>query len=135
MTISRRTALAALLTAALAGCGGNGRHAADDSPPVVTALREVGELLRGPKPPAKPADLDRGKQMYPRGVRAVTAGEVVVLWGGGLAGEGEAAAGGGSVVAYEKDAPTAGGYVLLTSGEVKKLSAAEFSAAPKTGKK
>lgn len=38
---------------------------------------------------------------------------------------------GGDVVAYEKNTPTAGGYVLLTSGEVKKMTTSEFAAAPK----
>ena len=38
---------------------------------------------------------------------------------------------GGEVLAYENDAPNTGGYVLLTSGEVKKMSASEFKAAPK----
>ena len=59
----------------------------------------------------------------------------MVLWGSGVQGEGEAAAGGGEVVAYEKDVPASGGYVLLTSGQVKKMTADEFQAAPKAGKK
>ena len=40
-----------------------------------------------------------------------------------------------AVVAYEKNAPTQGGYVLLSAGTVKKVSAAEFASAPKAGKK
>ena len=39
-----------------------------------------------------------------------------------------------AVVAYEKDAPTNGGYVLLSAGSVKKMTASEFAAAPKAGK-
>jgi hypothetical protein len=48
-----------------------------------------------------------------------------------MKGEGDAGKGGGDVIAYEKNAPNGGGYVLLTSGEVKQLTADEFKAAPK----
>jgi hypothetical protein len=48
-----------------------------------------------------------------------------------MKGEGEVRSGGGEVIAYEKVAPTDGGYVLLTTGEVKEMTAAEFQAAPK----
>ncbi|MBO0697639.1 MAG: hypothetical protein J2P46_04540 [Zavarzinella sp.] len=81
--------------------------------------------------PAKLADLKGAQTVFPHGYQAVKSGDVVVLWGAGVKGEGEAAGKGGEVVAYEKDAPANGGYVLLTSGEVKKLSASEFQSAPK----
>jgi len=38
------------------------------------------------------------------------------------------------VLAYEKKVPTEGGYVLMSAGTVMKMSAAEFTSAPK-GKK
>jgi hypothetical protein len=38
-------------------------------------------------------------------------------------------------LAYEKATPTDGGYVLLSAGTVKKMTAAEFDTAPKAGKK
>ena len=38
---------------------------------------------------------------------------------------------GGEVAADEKDTPTSGGYVLLSNGEIKQMTAAEFAAAPK----
>ena len=41
---------------------------------------------------------------------------------------------GEAVVAYEKQVPTDGGYVLLSAGSVKKMTAEEFAAAPKAGK-
>jgi hypothetical protein len=58
----------------------------------------------------------------------------VIVWGATMAGEGD---GGGAaeIVAYEKAAPTDGGAVLYQNGQVKKLSAAEFAAAPKAAKK
>ena len=39
------------------------------------------------------------------------------------------------IVAHEKNAPAEGGYVLLQDGSVKTMTAAEFAAAPKAGKK
>ena len=95
-------------------------------------------IRAGTKPngqgPTKLSDLDKVKDMYPRGYEAVKSGEVVVLWGMPVKGEGEMGKG-GEVIAYEKDAPANGGYVLLSGGEVKKMSAAEFNAAPKAAAK
>ncbi len=102
--------------------------------------REVNDLLHasaaaGIEPPASLADLDRHKSMFPRGYEAVKSGEVVVLsWGTPLKGEGQVVLA-EAVLAYEKGVPTDGGHVLLSAGTVKKMTAAEFSAAPKTEKK
>ena len=81
--------------------------------------------------PANLAALHGCQSLFPRGYQAVQSGEVVVLWGAGVKGEGETTGSGGDVVAYEKDVPTQGGYVLLSSGEVTKMSASEFQSAPK----
>ena len=120
--------------AALAGCAGAG--GGQPAPDQEVALHEVGELVRGTtgphgKGPAKASDFDKLRTSFPRGYEAVKSGEVVVVWGAGVKGEGDIANGGGEVVAYEKDAPNSGGYVLLTSGEVKKMTASEFNSAPK----
>jgi hypothetical protein len=128
-----------LLVGAATGCSGPGGGTGEQVPQE-GILQEVADLLRsGTQPngrgPAKLADLDRLQSMYSRGHHAIKSGAVVVLWGSGVQGEGEAAAGGGEVVAYEKDVPASGGYVLLTSGQVKKMTADEFQAAPKAGKK
>jgi hypothetical protein len=132
--------LAALLPAlaAAAGCSGSGGGGGDQTPQQ-EALQEVADMIRAAaqpngRGPAKLADFDKVRSMYPRGYEAVKSGEVVVLWGAGVKGEGEMAKG-GEVVAYEKDAPANGGYVLLSGGEIKKVTAAEFGAAPKAGKK
>jgi hypothetical protein len=122
------------LAAGLAGCSRS--VTVSDVPAQQVALQEVGELIRattqpGGRRPSKVSDFDSLRSQFPNGYQAVKSGDVVVLWGAGVAGEGEAAKGGGDVIAYEKDAPTQGGYVLLTSGEVKKMSASEFQSAPK----
>jgi hypothetical protein len=58
----------------------------------------------------------------------VKSGDVVVLWGTTLQGEGDVGKD-EIVVAYEKDVPTSGGFVLLSAGTVKKMTADEFKAA------
>jgi hypothetical protein len=120
----------------LAGCSSRPQV---DTPPVYTALQDVNDLLHSAtdanrRPPAGLADLDRYRSLYPRGYAAIQSGEVVVLWGATLKGEGEAGRD-EAVVAYEKGVPTEGGYVLLSAGTVKKMTAAEFNAAPKAAKK
>jgi hypothetical protein len=99
-------------------------------------LQEVNDLLHttGARPPAKLADLQRQEQNFPKGYAAIKSGDVVVLWGTPPAPEGQA----GSnelVLAYEKAVPKDGGMVLLSAGTVKKMTADEFNAAPKGGKK
>lgn len=98
---------------------------------------EVAGLIRSysgetGKGPTKVADLKKYELGYPLGYAAVQSGQVVILWGSTVAGEG----GGGSqsVVAHEKDVPTAGGFVVLQDGNVKQMTATEFAAAPKAGK-
>jgi hypothetical protein len=136
MTLLRRVAIAAGL-GLLAGCSpypGGGAAS-----PEFTLLQEVNDLLHAAagaagRPPARLADLDPYQAMYPHGYEAVKSGDVVVLWGAALKGEGEAGKG-EVVLAYEKGVPTDGGYVLLSAGTVKKMTAAEFNAAPKADKK
>jgi hypothetical protein len=103
-----------------------------------TVLQELNDLLRtaestAGRPPTAVADLERHQSMYPRGYGAVKSGDVVVVWGAALKGESEVGKD-EAVVAYEKSVPTGEGYVLLSAGTVKKMSAAEFKAAPKAGK-
>ena len=121
--------------AALPGCSSR--------PPGVTApefaeLQEVSDLLHAAagaagRPPARLEDLNRYQSLFPRGYAAVKSGDVVVLWGTPLKGEGEVGKD-EVVVAYEKAVPADGGFVLLSAGTVKKMTAAEFNAAPKGGK-
>jgi|SRR5439155_18990870 len=126
---------AAASLALLVGCSSS-RNPGADEPPVAAALRDLNDLLRttaGGHSPTKLSDLDRHKSMFSRAYEAVKSGEVVVLWGAAQKGEGETGKN-EAVVAYEKDAPTNGGYVLLSAGSVKKMTASEFAAAPKAGK-
>ncbi len=136
MTVIRWMGAAAAL-GLLAGC--SSQPPPGDMGPAATELQEVNDLLHAAagaanRPPAKLADLDRYQSFYPRGYAAVKSGEVVVLWGTPLKGEGEVGKD-EAVLAYEKNAPAEGGYVLLSAGTVKKMTAAEFAAAPKAATK
>jgi hypothetical protein len=107
--------------------------------PDFTLLQEVNDLLHAATdsakhPPTKVSDLNRYASRFPMGYEAVKSGNVVVLWGAAQKGEGDVGKD-EAVVAYEKAVPTEGGYVLLSAGTVKKMTPAEFNAAPKAGKK
>jgi len=132
VTQLRCVAVAAIIVTA--GCssqpGGDGQSAAE-----LTVLQDVDGLLRAAagaagRAPGKLGDLDRFQGTFPRGHAAVKSGDVVVLWGATLQGEGQVGKN-ESVVAYEKATPASGGFVLLSAGTVRKMTSAEFAAAPK----
>jgi hypothetical protein len=139
MPVPVRRALALLAVAAWAAAAGcsSRRDAAGEGPGRADELREVAGLLRlysgeHRRGPARANDLARYAGGFPLGYRALQAGEVVVVWGATMPGEGERGKG-DAVVAYEKKAPSEGGLVLFHDGAVKELSAAAFAAAPKAG--
>jgi hypothetical protein len=128
-----------LLAAGLGLVAGCSSRSAERAAPEYGLLQEVNDLLHASagvlgRPPAKLADLDRHKSLYPRAYEAVQSGAIVVLWGAALKGEGDVGRD-EAVLAYEKAAPADGGYVLWSAGSVKKMTASEFNAAPKAGKK
>jgi hypothetical protein len=94
------------------------------------ALEDLGQLLKsladeGRNPPTKLAELESVEPMIPVAAPAIRSGDVVYLWGSAYS------SGGTLVVAYEKKVAAEGGYVLLQSGTVKEMTAAEFQSAPK----
>jgi hypothetical protein len=100
-------------------------------------LNDVAGLLRmssgpGGKGPGKVQDLAKFESGYPAGYAAIKSGDIVVVWGVTMGGEGDT--GTEEVVAYDKKVPTDGGMVLLVNGKVKQMTAAEFAAAPKAKK-
>jgi len=119
------------LVAVAAGCGGRRANEAEvtSGQQALTELAGVLRLL--PKPPTKVADLAPYRDVAPFGYESVRKGDVVVVWGVAMPGEGDTGKGTTDVIAYEKDAPTAGGFVLLHNGSVKQMTAAEFQSAPK----
>ncbi len=101
-------------------------------------LQVVGKLLNAAArrlghPPARLSELESFQGKYEEAYNSVKAGDFVVLWGTPLQKAGEPGKP-AIVLAYGKDVPTAGGYVLTSAGKVTKMSAAEFASAPKTKK-
>jgi hypothetical protein len=104
----------------------------------MTDLQDLKQLLRtaakrAGHPPARLSDLDPFQAKYPEVYNLVKSGDLVVLWGTPVdmekdAGKSE------MVLAYGKDVPTNGGYVLTSAGNVTRMSAAEFASAPKAKK-
>jgi hypothetical protein len=117
------------------GCTSRRARQAD---PGTTELEELSELFHASAgatghAPTKLADLERFHKTFPKAYDSVKSGDVVVLWGTPIKGEGDVGKG-EVVLAYEKNVPTEGGYVLMSAGTVKKMSAADFASAPKTKK-
>jgi hypothetical protein len=135
MGVVRTLAALAAGLALLSGCSRSRPPA--EAQPTVTMLQDVDALLRASggvnRVPNGLGDLGRRQSMFPRGYEAVKSGDVIVLWGSPLKGEGDAGKA-EAIIAYEKNVPDSGGYVLLSAGTVKKMSADEFRAAPKAGK-
>jgi hypothetical protein len=119
----------------LAGCNSGGTKVTNAE---MIDLLEVGKLLRiaarqTGTAPAQLSDLEPFKTKYLEAYNGVKSGDFVVLWEtpietGGDGGEPE------MVVAYGKDVPTNGGYVLTSAGKVTKMSPAEFASAPRAKK-
>ncbi|SIN94983.1 hypothetical protein SAMN05444166_1747 [Singulisphaera sp. GP187] len=120
----------------LTGCNSEqGGLAPDDAAEQIkqNSLVETAELLRlynanhQNKSPSKATDLATYEVGYPSGYLKVKQGNIVVVWNTRFE-EGAS----DKIIAYEKEAPESGGYVLMQDGTtVKKLTADEFKAAPK----
>ena len=135
MTLTRSTAGALALALGLAaGCGSKSGPGAAGAAQV-PVLQEVANLLRAAtadgRAPAKVGDLAKYSNGYPTAYQAVQSGDVVVVWGAKMAGEGDSGSAAADVIAYEKKVPTEGGWVLLQNGKVKEMTAADFASAPK----
>lgn len=120
----------------LAGCGsGQQGLSPDDAAEQVkrNGVEEVAELLRlystnhKNKAPSKGKDLASYEVGFPSGYAKVKDGSIVILWKTNFV-DGAS----DKIIAYEKEAPDSGGYVLMQDGTtVKKLTAEEFKASPK----
>lgn len=112
------------------GCGGN-KSVGD--PEVQRRKSEFAEIYdmymasvkKNGRPPKQVSDLKQFSGIYPVGLKALQDGQYVAVWG-------VSDKSSNTVLAYEKDAPTQGGAVLMADGNVKTMSADELQAALKT---
>lgn len=128
--------VAALLSLAT-GCGGESGSSAgvaDDN----LHLQTFGDDYRlytiaKKQPPRKVEDMKAMQNIVSPAVEAARKGDIVVLWGATLPdtkeepGQTPAL----EILAYGKDVPEKGGYVLHLDRTVSKMTAEEFKAAPK----
>lgn len=129
--MTTRRALAGLVLFA-AGCGGGDAPKGNGTPTGKEGVTDLGVLLKEfadqkKKMPARAADVEPVEPLHQAAYVGLVRGEVIYAWGVGLTG-------GGAVVAHEKQAETAGGWVLLQDGTVKEMTADEFKAAPRAKK-
>ncbi len=126
----------------LAGCSSSERAKAanqEKADPQAVKLQGVMHLLhvaarQTGHPPAGLADLDPFQTKWQEAYNSMKSGDFVVLWGTpvnwAMSSKGKDEAGKPELVlAYGKDVPSAGGYVLTSAGKITKMSAAEFVAA------
>src|SRR5262245_50623030 len=128
MSRNLRAAAVVVVIGFAAGCTGTTQVQSIDDQKV--ALAELGDMLKSLseerlKPPSKLAELESVEPRIPVAGPAIRSGSIVYIWGAAYA------ASGNQIVAYEKKAPSEGGYVLLQDGTVKEMTSAEFSSARK----
>ncbi len=126
----RKTLVVVLCLGFFAGCSSPRRQ--KEVAPEKMDLTELSELLHvassAGHAPTKLADLEKHSKMFPKAYNAVKNGDIIVIWNTPVKGEGDVGKG-ETVIAYEKNVPTDGGYVLLSAGTIKQMSAADFAAA------
>jgi hypothetical protein len=139
MYTGRTTVPALAVCAAMFWASGCGADRTAGPPPASTAdaLKEIAKVYeylaheRQP-PPSGLKDLEEYRDpALLNSWSKLESGEIVLVWRAGYAKAGAAAK---KVLAYEKEAPTKGGAVLMQDGTVKEMTAAEFNAAPKAGR-
>jgi hypothetical protein len=137
----RRIDLALILSATIfVGCQASTRPTMP-GPSVESKLRDIAELCRVYQkvhnaPPRKISDLSRGgNQATPGAFAAIQSGSIVLRLEAPLVstekepGKPES----DLVLAYEKQVPTQGGWVLMLDRRIRTMTAAEFKAAKLAG--
>jgi hypothetical protein len=118
-----------VLSVLAVGCGGGPPAAPPTKNIVLGQIHDMYShyIKSQQKAPSKLSDLanKRYEGISPTAVAALKKGEYVVVWGVNSKDS-------GTVLAYEKDAPTKGGPVLMADGTVKEMTADELKAAKKS---
>lgn len=135
MTSNFRIIISGMFLVMMLGCSSQIGGVGPGMEPQEAIVKELGDLLRcGSGVPKQLADLNTFETNFPVSYRAIKTGEMIVLWGIPMLGEGNAATSEGTIVAYEKDVPIMGGWVLMTNGKAKKVTAAEYALLAKPAK-
>ncbi len=135
MTSNFRIIISGMFLVMMLGCSSQIGGVGPGMEPQEAIVKELGDLLRcGSGVPKQLADLNSFEPNFPISYRAIKTGEMVVLWGIPMLGEGNASTSEGTIVAYEKDAATAGGWVLMTNGTAKKVTVVDFATFRKAAK-
>jgi hypothetical protein len=118
------------------GCSRTPPSPITGAPGIALDLQETAELIRASSAkriPARTSDLQVGRTGHPAAYEKVASGEIVVVWGAKMPDEGAIESGTAptAIIAYEKKAPTEGGYVLRQNGKVEPLTADQFKAEEK----
>lgn len=143
--LDRRRSLglvAALLLGLTAGCGGGSTPTGPGSPEDSVMLQNFAEEYRMysismKHPPRKADDIKVMKTLALSTVEAIDKGDLIVQWGSTLPDlkeePGQSTA--PEILAYGKEVPEEGGYVLHLDRTVTKMTPDEFKAAPKASGK
>ena len=129
--------LVPVLLGLTAGCGGEGSQTAataDDKVYLETLAEDYRMYTIAKKqPPRKIDDMKALQNMVSPAVEVVRKGDIIVEWGAALPDTkeepGQSTA--PEILAYGKDVPEKGGYVLHLDRTVSKMTPEEFKAAPK----
>jgi hypothetical protein len=118
--------LCAVVPVAVIGCGEKSTATGERQQVELRAIYDVYQQFTKSqrKPPSQLSDLAKKEYevVYPAPMTALKQGKYVAVWN--VSGKDS-----GTVLAYEKDAPTNGGAVLMADGSIKTMSAAEFKTA------
>jgi len=127
------SAIAACFLIALSGCGADGPQIVSADVASQRMLEDYANFLKqlksdGTKVPENKNEFMPLEPMAPVSGPGIATGALVVVWG-------QTIGSGRDIIAFEKSAESVGGYVLQQDGTVRKMTAEEFKAAPKAGKK
>jgi hypothetical protein len=134
MPFAPRTLVLLVLAALPALALGCSRKGASGDPETIRRQSELTEIYEiytmyaknFKHPPKQVADLNQREYqgIYPIGLQALRSGQYIAVWG-------VSSKDPGTVLAYEKDAPTKGGPVVMADGTVKTMTAEQLQAALK----
>lgn len=137
LQIAGRMCLLLMALSVVSGCSSEPSPSGSSAgtPQAHDGLEDLARLLksvkaRGGAPPRTPADFAKYDVEFPAAGTLIQNGTITYLPGGTI----DESVNPAQLVAMQADADKTGGWVLLSTGEVQDLSAAEVAALPKPSK-